>query len=74
MKTKNIKMYTRCLEQNLTLKELSKRIGLSAVFLSKVQTGEQKPSLENATKIANELNMDVNELFPILGCKGHPKK
>lgn len=50
-------------EQNLTLKELSLRTGISQSNLSNYCSGKISPTLETLEKIANNLGIEVVELL-----------
>lgn len=57
----NIKKYRS--EKNLTLRAFAKQIGLSASFLSQVESGKTAPSLVTLKAIADHLNVTVGELI-----------
>ena len=42
--------------------EFAKRIGISATVLGRIERGEKIPTDEQLQKIANELQIDVEEL------------
>ena len=46
-----------------TQEELSEKIGVDTVSLSKIETGRNYPSAENLGKIAEALNVEIYELF-----------
>lgn len=48
-------------ERNMTQKELSRRIGVSAVTLNRYMTGN--PSVSSLEKIAEALDVEISELF-----------
>ena len=48
---------------NLSLLDLSAKVGISKTSLSQIVTGKQKPSLDTLEKIASALNVSVSELF-----------
>lgn len=70
MTKKNLKMMMLIKERDWTLNYLAELTSISRVFLSKIQNGHQQPSEENAKKIADALQINVNELFPIIGKRG----
>ena len=47
----------------LTLQELAVRSGVSQSHLGRIERGERFPSASTLQKIAEPLNLDVNELF-----------
>ena len=58
---RNIKLYR--LSNNLTLKDLSKKAGISISFLSDIENGRSKPSLEKLKDIAESLGTTVSVLM-----------
>ncbi|MBF0387708.1 MAG: helix-turn-helix transcriptional regulator [Candidatus Omnitrophica bacterium] len=50
-------------EQELTLRELAKDVGVSPSFLSQVEQGKASPSLATLKSIANELQTTVGRLI-----------
>jgi transcriptional regulator with XRE-family HTH domain len=50
-------------ERGLTLKELSKKIGISYSFLSAIERNIKKPSLTTIKQIAETLNIPITYLF-----------
>jgi len=50
-------------ERGLTLKELSKQIGISYSFLSAIERNIKKPSLNTTKQIADTLNIPITYLF-----------
>ena len=42
--------------------ELAKRIGMSVTILGRIERGEKIPTDEQLQKIANELQIDIEEL------------
>ncbi|MHC5229106.1 helix-turn-helix domain-containing protein [Enterococcus sp. LJL99] len=50
-------------EQQITLKELGQKTGYSASFLSQIERGMNRPSLESLRKIADALNITVATLL-----------
>ena len=51
------------MSKGLKQKELALKIGLSAPSISYYESGEKKPSINNALKIAQVLGVTVDELF-----------
>lgn len=49
-------------KKDLSVRELAKRLGLSAPFLSDVELGRRHPSEEVLSKLAHELGSTVTEL------------
>lgn len=52
-----------CSENGITQKELAAKVGLSTTSLSRIITGDQKPSLDTLEKIATALNVGISDLF-----------
>ena len=50
-------------ERGFSLRELAKRVELSASFLSQIEQGKASPSIENLKKIANNLEVKVSYLI-----------
>lgn len=50
-------------ERNLTQRDLSEKLGITEVSISRYITGERVPSVAVAIKIANLLGCTVDELF-----------
>lgn len=48
---------------NLSLLELSAKVGISKTSLSQIVTGKQKPSLDTLEKIASALHVGISDLF-----------
>ncbi len=44
----------------LSQAQLAERVGLSSVFISNIETGAKKPSVESLLRIANALGVTVN--------------
>lgn len=61
MKRTNLKI--KIIENDLTQKELAKRIGVSSQAITGYIRGDYNPSFEVMQKIAEELNTTVDELF-----------
>ena len=49
-------------EKNMTLLELSKKSGVSAVTLTHWKNGDTKPQLVALSKVADALDCDLSEL------------
>ena len=49
--------------KNLTMKELSKKIGVSESLISQVETDKVSPAINTLLKITDELNIDFEYLF-----------
>lgn len=49
-------------EQDISLRELAKRVGVSGAFLSDVELGRRFPSSEIIKRIAKEIKVSVDEL------------
>lgn len=52
-----------CSEKSITQKELAAKVELSTTSLSRIITGDQKPSLDTLEKIASALNVGISDLF-----------
>lgn len=50
-------------KQKYTQEQLSEKVGISAVFLSQIETGSKKPSFETIYKIADELHITIDSLI-----------
>lgn len=59
---KQIKKYRKLL--NLTQSELSKRVNIGLTTLSGYERGANSPDIETLYKLANALNVSINDLFP----------
>src|SRR5881397_400495 len=62
--------------QRIGLRELSRRVGVSASMISQIELGRAAPSVATLYAIVNELNISLDELFfevgetPSLGANG----
>lgn len=56
-------------KNNLTLKELSEKTGLSISFLSQVENGTSSLAITSLKKIADALNVQINTFFS--NCQNH---
>lgn len=52
-----------CSEKGINQKELAAKVELSTTSLSRIITGDQKPSLDTLEKIASALNVGISDLF-----------
>ncbi|MCG8514515.1 MAG: helix-turn-helix domain-containing protein [Halanaerobiales bacterium] len=50
-------------KNNFTLKDLSKKTGLSISFISDIENGRRKPRLDNLNKLAEALNLPPDALL-----------
>lgn len=50
-------------QQNLTLKELSEKVGISISFLSDIENGRSNPSLERLKQLAKALNTTIGYII-----------
>lgn len=50
-------------EKNFTLSKVSKETGISLCYLSQIESGKRKPSVEIAKKIANFLDFKWTLFF-----------
>lgn len=50
-------------QQNMTLRELSQKVGISISFLSDIENGRSNPSLERLKEIAEALDTTVSYLL-----------
>lgn len=57
----NLAFYRR--KKGLTQKQIAESVGLSITFISQIENGLSKPSDENLKKIAQTLDISVNELI-----------
>jgi transcriptional regulator with XRE-family HTH domain len=48
---------------NMTQEALAEAVGISAVFISQIETGNRKPSLETVLKISTTLNVPMDYLM-----------
>lgn len=51
------------MEKGITGKDLAERVGVSSVAISNIASGNSFPKPELLKKIAEELNVDIRELF-----------
>ncbi len=57
----NIRMFRK--KEKLNLEELAKKSGISTSFLSNIEKGSRKPTLETIEKIANALGIGTATVF-----------
>ena len=50
-------------KQGLTLKEISKKTGLSTGYLSKVENAKKSPPVSTLLSIAKALEVNISEIF-----------
>ena len=58
----NIRKYRK--KAGLRQNQLAEKIDLSDKYIQLIESGERKPSLKTVYKIAKELGVKVQELFP----------
>lgn len=61
-------------ELGITKKDLSKKVGISMVSLTKYEKGERLPSYENLNKLSKVLELDYDEISNILKNQKETKK
>src|SRR6185312_12622388 len=49
-------------EKNVGLRELARRLGVSASLISQIETGKTEPSINTLFSIVSELELSVNEI------------
>lgn len=57
----NIRMFRK--KEKLKLEELAKKSGISTSFLSNIEKGSRKPTLETIEKVANALGIGIAGVF-----------
>ena len=61
------------LERNLTQEELAFRVNTSAAYISNIERGIKKPSLEKLSEIAEVMNVTVNDfIYTVTFANGLP--
>lgn len=60
-KKQRIKLREARISKELSLSNVAKEIGISRSFYNQIETGERNPSLDNAIKICELLNIDVRD-------------
>ena len=58
----NLRIKDICAQKGITQKSLSEMIEVSTTSLSRIITGEQKPSLDTLEKVATALNKKINKM------------
>ena len=59
----NLRIKDICAQKGITQKNLFEMIEVSTTSLSRIITGEQKPSLDTLEKVAVALNVPISALF-----------
>ena len=59
-------------DSNLSLREFSRRLGISASAVSQIETGKSRPSVNTLYAVMNELGLSVDDLFSPFGPAGLP--
>ena len=62
-------LYDIRIERNITQAKMAKDLGISRRAISKIEKGEQNPSLDMAYRIAAYYNLSVQDVFPVNGEK-----
>jgi len=57
---------------NLTIKELSEKTGVSISAISLIENGKRVPSIYIVSRIAQALKVTERDLFPIRNNKSNP--
>jgi transcriptional regulator with XRE-family HTH domain len=57
-------------ERGISLRELSRRLGVSASALSQIETGRTRPSVMTLYSIVSELQMSLDDLLRVPGARG----
>lgn len=55
-------IYLKRVNLKMTQEELAKEVGVNRSFISKVENGVKKPSMDLTIKIAKALDLDLNDL------------
>jgi transcriptional regulator with XRE-family HTH domain len=50
-------------DQGMTQEDLAKKAGISRVYVARLETGKQDPTLTTLTKLAKALKVKVGELL-----------
>ena len=53
------------IERDITQAKMAKDLGISRRAISKIEKGEQNPSLDMAYRIAAYYNLSVQDVFPV---------
>ena len=56
-------------EKSLSARALSLSCGLSASYVSKLESGSSKPTVDTLMKIATELELNESEILFLMGCE-----
>lgn len=56
----------RGIPENICLGELGRKVGISVTHVSKIFSGDRRPSLPVAAKIAKYLGMSIDKFYGIL--------
>lgn len=59
-------------ESNLSLRELARRLGISASAVSQIETGKSRPSVTTLYAVIDELGLSVDDLFSPMGPAAAP--
>lgn len=54
------------IEKNITIRQLSKRTGISKSHLNYIENGEREPTLSMIVRIAVALGIDEKELYRVV--------
>ena len=57
------RIQTRRHEQNITQEKLAERVGISVVYLSKIENGRVYPTLETLSNICTELDTELSAIL-----------
>lgn len=57
------RIQTRRQEQNITQEKLAERVGISVVYLSKIENGRVYPTLETLSNICSELDTELSAIL-----------
>lgn len=71
---KRQKMREKRLEKGMTFKEVAEKVGLSAVYIRKIENGDRTPSLVSAAKLSNLLGLSVKNLYPDIFLENYDTK
>lgn len=61
---KRERMREERLKRGLTYQELGDKVGLSAVYIRKIENGQRTPSLSSAAKLSHYFGLSVKTLYP----------
>ena len=62
-------LYDIRIERNITQAKMAKDLGISRRAISKIEKGEQNPSLDMAYRIAAYYDLSIQDVFPVNGEK-----